>query len=308
MYENISFVVTSWEPNLFNNIKQTLISFGVKESHIIKLSERASRPKSLNRVWNEHNNEDVDSGIKYIAFIDEDVVIRDSHVFKRMTEILEAPENASIAGVLANPKLFNEGQSLFEIPHDMPPSTPWQQSLVECTSNLVSLNCALFRVDLKQRFDIDYFGNQNFDVDFGLQLALDNKKVVVDKALLVLARANDYFSKSLSYHSIVARNLHIFVKKWSNIKTWTSVADWNLKHNNEIPCIEELTHMSEARLMQYCYAYNRDGIARCYLGPRFSSIPHAGQFVQGIENNLQNVKNMVEYTIPYHGALPIFNI
>ncbi len=309
-YDDIAFVVTSWEPNLFLSIKQTLLSFGVVDKNIIKISERVSRPKSLNKVWNDVSSEIIAESVNrynYIAFIDEDVVIRDNHVFDRFKEILENPDNVNIAGVIANPKLFSEGQSLFEIQHDLAPTTPWQSSLSECTSNLISLNCALFRADLKQRFDEDLFGNQNFDVDFGLQLALDEKKVVIDKALLVLARANDYISKSLSYHSIVARNLHIFVKKWSNIKNWINVADYNAKNNNEIPSIEEITHLSEIKQMQYCFAYNRDGIARCYLGPRLGGLAQAGQFVQMIENSLKNVPNMVEYSIPYQGALPIFN-
>ncbi len=308
-YDNICFVITSWEPNLFLSVKQTLLSFGVNEQNIIKVTDRVSRPKSLNKAWNSIGvGENIASGYKYIAFIDEDVVIRDNHVFTRLKEILEAPENQQVVGVLANPKLFSEGQSLFEIPHDMPPETSWKQSLQDCTSNLVSLNCCLFRANLNQRFDEDYFGNQNFDVDFGLQMALDNKKVLVDKALLVLARANDYINKSLSYHAAVARNLHIFMRKWSNIKDWVNVLTFNAKNNNEIPSIEELTHMSEMKQMSYCYAFNRDGIARCYLGPRFSGLIPAGNFLQSIENSLRNIPNMVEYAIPYHGALPIFNL
>lgn len=300
-YDDICFIVTSWEPSLFLAVKQTLLSFGVHEQNIIKVTDRVSRPRSLNKAWNTI------AGYKYVVFIDEDVVIRDNHVFSRLKEILEHPDNSTIAGVLANPKLLHEGESFFDIKHDMPPETPWKNSLAECTSSLVSLNCAMFRADLKQRFDEDLFGNQNFDVDFGLQFALDNKSVLVDRALLVLARANDYVSKSLSYHVMVARNLHIFMRKWSNIKTWTNVSDFNSKNNNEIPSIEELTHMSEIKQMQYCFAFNRDGITRCYLNPRLGNIIQVGQYVFGIENNLKNIQNMVDYTIPHHGALPIFN-
>ncbi len=301
-YSDIAFIVTTWEPELFMAIRQCLLSFGVHERNIIKVTDRVSRPKSLNKAWNTID------GYKYVAFIDEDIVIRDKTTFIRLKEILNAPENAAIAGALANPKLFLEGQPLFEIQHDMPPETPWQQSLSECTSFLTSLNCCLFRADLTQRFDEDYFGNQNFDVDFGLQLAFDNKKVVIDRALLVLARANDYFGKSLSYHSIVARNLHVFMVKWSNIDGWKGVNEYNASHNNEIPSIEELTHWPELKQMRYCFAYGRDGISRCYLQSRFNSIIQVAAFVQNIENSLKDVQNLVDFTIPYHGALPIFNM
>lgn len=308
MYDNIVFAVTSWEENLFISIRQSLLSLGVPDSRIVKISERTSRPKSLNKVWNSYTNPSIDNGIKYIAFIDEDVVIRDRHVFSRFTEILESPGNESIAGVIANPKLFSEGQSMFEIAHDLPPETPWQQSLTECTSTLVSLNLALFRIDLTQRFNEDMFGNQVFDVCFGLDLAKDGKRVVTDKATLILARANNYLDKSLSYHAVVARNLHIFMRKWTNVNNWNGVASYNASHDNEIPSIEELTHGSEMKQMQYCMRYNPDGLTRCYLQPRLSGLIPAAIYVQNIENGLKNIQHAVEYSIPFQGALPIFNL
>ncbi len=301
-YNDICFIVTSWEQNLFMSVKQTLLTFGVREQNIIKVSDRVSRPKSLNKAWNSA------TGYKYIVFIDEDVVIRDSHVFSRFKEILESPENDAVAGVLANPKLFSEGQALFDITHDKDPSTPWKESVEECTSNLISLNCALFRADLMQRFNEDMFGNQVFDTCFGYELAFCNKKVLLDKATLVLARSNDYFSKSLSYHTIVARNWHILKSKWISRNNWNGVFDFNLKNNNEIPSIEEVTHWNEIKQMQYCFAYNQDGLVRCYLNPRFSGLIQAGSFVNIIENSLKNISNKVQFSIPYQGSTPIFNI
>jgi len=301
---DICFVVTSWEDSLFLSIKQTLLSMSVPEQNIYRISDRTSRPAALNAMWDKLSI----PKYKYIAFIDEDVVIRDNHTFARLREILE---NTEAAGVIANPKLISEGQSFYDIKHDLPPETPWKDSLVECTSNLVSLNCALFRNDLEIGFDEDMFGNQVFDLDFGLQLALQGKKVFIDKALLVLARANNYVSKSLSYHAVVARNLHIFMRKWSNIKDWDKecgVKAYNTKHNNEIPSIEELMHWPEIKQLQYTFAYNRDGAVRCYLQPRFSGLIQAASLVQNIENNLKNIPNMVEYAIPHQGSLPIFDL
>jgi hypothetical protein len=98
------------------------------------------------------------------------------------------------------------------------------------------------------------------------------------------------------------------MRKWSNISEWEDVWTYNKKHNNEIPSIEEISHWSEIRQMQYCHAFNRDGLVRCYLSPRFGSLVQAGGFVQNIENHLKNIENMVEYTIPYQGALPVFNL
>lgn len=298
---DIAFVVTSWEDTLFLSVKQTLLSMSVSEQDIYRISDRTSRPAALNAMWDRLSI----PKYKYIAFIDEDVIIRDSHTFTRLREILE---NTEAAGVIANPKLITDGQSFYDIKHDLPPETPWKDSLVECTSNLVSLNCALFRNDLDIGFDEDMFGNQVFDLCFGFELAFNNKKVFLDKALLVLARANNYVGKSLSYHAVVARNLHILKCKWTDRRDWKGVGHYNNVHNNEIPSIEELTHWPEIKQLQYVFAYNRDGAVRCYLQPRFSGLIQAATFVQNIENNLKNIPSMVEYAIPYQGALPIFDL
>ncbi len=299
-YPKTFFAVTSWDDSLFLQLKQKLLTFGVEDEQIHRLQERQSRSITLNRAITKAYGLDTD----YMVFLDEDIDLPDSHVFDRLKEGLLS---TGAIGVIANPKLIQEGQNWSSFARDLPVNAPIDVSLADCGSNLVSLNCAMFDYHKLGNacFDEDLFGNQNLDTDFGWQLVKQGYKIFVDMAVVVTTRANNYFTKSLSYHAIVARNLHVLKAKWSSIDSWLSVKDYNQGHNNEIPSLEELTHWSEIKQMQYCYQYNRDGLSRCYLSPRFGNVIAVGGYVQTIEQSLANLPNLAEFTIG-ENRLPVF--
>jgi len=300
-YPDTLFIITSWDDSLFFSLKQTLMSFGADQSQMYRLQDRKSRPPAMNHALREASRRTC----KYIVFLDEDVWLQDSDIFDRLKLILN---NTGVAGAIANPKLVQEGQDWRSIQRDKPKNTPLEECLVDCTSNLISLNCAMFKMDLLDGlfFDEDLYGNQQLDLDWGWMLAKGGHKILVDQSTLVCTRANNYFGKSLAYHSVVARNLHILKCKWSDIASWKGVWGYNLSHNNEIPSIEELTHWSELRAMQYCYQYNRDGIDRCYIRPRLGGIIQAAIHIQSIEQAVGNLPDLMQFSVPAPGALPIF--
>jgi hypothetical protein len=250
-----TFFVTTWTPHgeAAAKIVRLLNGSGIESSDIQLLTERVSRPKSLNRAI---------SGCRtpYVGFLEDDV-----NFSPGTPGILELDLDADPSiGLAVAPVTQLAGTEPGLMPQPAMALDAAGAFLVECSSRMWTLNFAVYRKDVGVPFDESYFGNQVFDWDFGLELLLRGYRSMADLRTAVTHRQTDYSRKSLSYHAMVARNRHIFVEKWRNRGSWKGIPPC-------VPSVEELTHAGEAEQMRYVARFDSPGLHNHYLAPRFGS-------------------------------------
>ncbi|MEQ1826821.1 MAG: hypothetical protein ABL921_12780, partial [Pirellula sp.] len=209
-----TFYITTWNPEGAGTkrVVSSLKAQGVIDEHIKLITEKISRPKSLNKAI-------VDCQTPYVGMLEDDVAFSDNAV-SQLETLLDRMPNIGLA--IADVQQVGSERELAEsVVPSRPPNAGDDASLHSCSAQMWTLNFVLLRKSTNVRFDESYFGNQVFDWDYGLELLRAGYLSVVDRRTKVRHVRTNYASKSLSYHAMVARNRHIFKTKWESRDTWT---------------------------------------------------------------------------------------
>jgi hypothetical protein len=279
-------------------LQEQLINQGVDPSLIIFTKEKKSRAQVLNKYVKDIKTE-------YIGLCDDDVVISDNAV-QVLEDLLDKYPKIGMA--LA--PTFQEKVLIKPTPR-ISSVAPDEQSLENTSARMWSFNFTLLRRNTGKlgsdiRFDEDYFGSQLIDWDLGLELLHNGYMSVIDHRCAVAHKQTSYDTKSLAYHAVVARSRHIFMKKWQDRDFWFGVEDYNIKHNNEIPTLEEITHASESWLMQYIAKYDGGGLMSCWFSPRFDDDKKSSAYMKSCINVFKENKQIFNPQIIDMNSVPIF--
>jgi len=271
-----TFYITSWDPlgAKVTSLKKELVKQGVAKERIKVLSDRTSRPGVLNRAIRECTT-------KYIGFLEDDVVPAHNAV-KILENLLDNYPNAGLA--IAPVQQWNEEEIIRATPR-VAENTPDRHCLQDMSNQMWTLNFVIFRKSTGVFFDEDFFGNQIFDWDFGLQLMNKGFLSLGDHRTAVAHTQTNYGKKSLAYHAVVCRNRQIFMSKWKDINKWLCVNVYNLANPNTIPTIEELTHTSEQWIMDYISQYDHYGLVDCWYKSRFENIHKIASYCADFEHD-----------------------
>lgn len=292
-----TFYITSWDPlgAKVTSLKKELIKQGVPKERIRVLSERKSRPAVLNAAIRECTTE-------YIGFLEDDVKPAHNAV-KVLENLLDKYTNAGLA--IAPVQQYNEdeiGTALGRVPED----TPDSKSLQNMSNKMWTLNFVIFRKSTGVYFDEDFFGNQVFDWDFGLQLMKKGFLSLGDHRTAVAHTQTSYEKKSLAYHAAVCRNRQIFMSKWKDIDKWHCVNIYNSMYPNTIPTIEELTHASENWVMNYISKYDHYGLVSCWYQSRFGVLQRIANYCADFEKDFYENKQIYNPIIENEQSFPKF--
>ncbi len=287
MKPKTTYYITGWDADRTEKIKQRLIDLGVDKNYIVRINDRHSRAPTLNKYLNECRT-------KYAGLIDDDCVFSDNCP----SVLEELLDNNQDIGIAVAP--------VTQITNKTLPEAKWFTGTYnrreDVSSHMATFNFTLFRVKDDILMDNDLFGNQNLDIDIGLEYLYKGYKSVADHQCGVAHLQTDYVPKNLFYHAAVARNRHLFMLKWSNRKAWSGVESHNRMHNNEVPTIEELSHSSEQSLLNYIARFDKFGLWKCYFEPRVgdrdSFLAWQKQFHEALQNNKQEFGYVIENGFP----------
>jgi len=272
VYDKVTFYITSWDPNgpKVKSIKNELVQQGVLEHNIGVISERISRPITLNRAIRECKTE-------YVGFCEDDVFPA-SNAVKTLNTMLEKRHNVGLAIAF-----LKETEAITRPAPELPENSTDEMSLANLSNRLFTLNFVLFRKSTGILFDESYFGNQFFDWDFGLELLRKGYLSVADRRTAVAHHRTEYNHKNLFYHACVARNCQILMAKWENRGNWNGLADYNSRNANAIPTLEELSHSEEEWLWDYIFEYEPYGFKQ-YFVHRFGDLLKTNEFTRAFRD------------------------
>ncbi len=277
MSRKITFYITSWAPAgaRIEFLRKELVDQGVQDDDVKIISDRTSRPRSLNKAIEECRT-------PYVGFCEDDI-FPSSDAVGVLCDLLDRRNDIGLA---IAPVMQCKAEKLVRpVPA---PDEGEAKALQDQSNRMWTLNFVLFRKSTNVLFDADYFGNQMFDWDFGLELLRAGYLSVADRRAAVAHYQTDYELKNVCYHACVARNRQIFMSKWKDRENWRGLADFNSRNGHSVPSMEELTHANEKFLFDYIAKYDQYGLVECYYKSRFGSLPRLNEFTRNFESSYLN--------------------
>ena len=235
MYRTTIYI-TAWDDIEYKNCVDHLRSIDI-QNPIVRINEKTHRPISMNKALKSCKTE-------FICFLESDVRMCNTPFVRMSEETFDADKDI---GMIVIPG--NEVEDFKDIQWDkVPYHCKLDCTLTEALKNVAewcpTLHCAFLRISDNFRFDEDYINHQVFDVDFAREIDFRGKCVVADGRHYMFYKKNFYNEKSLLYHAMCARNLHLLNLKWSRRKNWVSAEGF-------IPSYAELLNMPETKLFEY---------------------------------------------------------
>lgn len=274
-------LIQGWDDSANQILKQEIMKLGVQEKDIQFITERKSRSVILNKYFKT-----VPQHYKYIFLYDSDIVLDGSNFVKSLVEDMEFDSQIGAAIIPAFQFAENEIPLKLEAP-----MANAKENYLRNVNFLTTFNVIVFRRSLLnkgQLFDEDIYGSQIIDVSTGYIINKMGYSIVSDLRHCLAHKQSDFVGKNLCYHAIVSRNRQILREKILLGDNWVSIDDYNEKHqDSRIPSVEELSHMSEPKMIEYVCNYDAHGFANCYLGPRFKDL----NTINNYYNSMMGIKN-----------------
>lgn len=271
MASTLSFIVTAWEPDgaPARRLVESIVSQGVDRKRIHIVDDRISRPISLNRALMRCDTD-------YVGLCESDV-IPSTNAVATLTRLLDRHPQVGLAAAKVH--------QVDELPLAPPiplrdPDASDGAALDDISGQMWTLNFVVYRRSTQILFDEDYFGNQIFDWDFGLELHHGGYLSMSDARCAVVHQRSDYVGKNIAYHACVARNRQILGLKWQNRVLWQGVKPFQRAHRGVIPTVEELTHANEEWLFKYIARFESGGLSEAYFKPRFGDAAQTASYLE----------------------------
>ena len=294
MKAKTTYIIPVWSTDVYaKQVKKQLMEQGVAEENIIFTTEKISRAVSLNKAIANITTE-------YVGIFDDDVMLA-PNVVSVLEDLLD--RNPKIGFAIAPVQQMDE----LAVPKpDLPEAAPDGQSLENQSAKCWTFNACIYRKSCDVILDEDLFGAQISDWDFGLSLLHKGYLSIADHRTAVAHKKTSFQNKNIMYHGVVARNRQIFMTKWKDRDNWTNVADYNKKNNNEIPTLEEITHLNEDKLIEYIAKYDKFGLTECYFNPRFGSNEKLNQWLSSTATKINETEQIFNPKITDMSSIPRF--